>query len=55
MPMSNWDPFMIWTVSEGGAPFHTAMPSFKDTLSEQDRWAAIAYIQAHLPQAKAGR
>jgi mono/diheme cytochrome c family protein len=49
MPMSRWDPFMFWTVSDGGAPFGTAMPSFKDSLSEADRWAVIAYIQAHLP------
>ena len=52
MPMSRWDPFMFWTVSEGGAPFGTAMPSFKTSLSEADRWAVIAYIQASLPAAK---
>ncbi|HEX5379539.1 MAG TPA: cytochrome c [Phenylobacterium sp.] len=55
MPIGNWDPFMFWTVSEGGAPFGTAMPSFKASLSDQDRWAVIAYIQAHLPQVKASR
>jgi mono/diheme cytochrome c family protein len=55
MPMSNWDPFMFWTVSEGGAQFGTAMPSFKASLTDQDRWAVIAYIQAHLPQVKASR
>ena len=43
---------MYWTVSEGGAPFGTAMPSFKTSLSEGDRWAAIAYIQASLPPVK---
>jgi mono/diheme cytochrome c family protein len=55
MPMSRWDPFMFWTVSEGGAPFGTAMPSFKDSLSDADRWAVIGYIQAHLPQLNPGR
>lgn len=49
MPMSRWDPFMYWTVAEGGAPFGTAMPSFKDSLSKEDTWAVIAYIQARLP------
>jgi mono/diheme cytochrome c family protein len=49
MPMSRWDAFMYWTVSEGGAPFGTAMPSFKTSLSSENRWAAIAYIQARLP------
>jgi hypothetical protein len=42
MPMCNWDPFTIWTVSEGRVPFHTAMPSFKASLSGQDQWAVIA-------------
>lgn len=50
MPMSRWDPYMYWTVAEGGAPFGTAMPSFKQTLSEQETWAVIAYVQARLPQ-----
>jgi mono/diheme cytochrome c family protein len=54
MPMSRWDAFMFWTVSEGGAPFGTAMPSFK-SLPEADRWAVIAYIQAHLPAQAAGK
>ena len=50
MPMVRWDPFMYWTVAEGGAQFGTAMPAFKDTLSSDDIWAVIAYIQARLPQ-----
>ena len=52
MPASLWDPFMYWTISEGGALLHTAMPSFKDSLSKGDRWAVIAYIQARLPRSK---
>jgi mono/diheme cytochrome c family protein len=43
---------MYWTVAEGGAPLHAAMPSFKDTLSKDDSWAVIAYIQARLPRSK---
>lgn len=50
MPMVRWDPFMYWAVAEGGTSFGTAMPAFKDTLSEDDIWAVIAYVQAHLPQ-----
>ena len=52
MPMSRWDPFMYWTVTEGGAPLGTTMPSFKASLSKVDTWAAIAYIQARLPRSK---
>lgn len=50
MPMAQWDPFMDWTVAEGGAQLGTAMPAFKDTLPQEDIWAVIAYIQARLPQ-----
>ena len=55
MPMSRWDPLMYWTIAEGGAQFGTAMPAFKDSLSNDDIWAATAYIQARLPQVKATR
>jgi mono/diheme cytochrome c family protein len=50
MPLVQWDPFMYWTVADGGAQFKTAMPAFKDGLSKEDIWAVVAYIQAHLPQ-----
>ena len=53
MPMVQWDPFMYWTVAEGGAQFGSAMPAFKGTLSKDDIWAVIAYIQARLPQTAA--
>ena len=49
MPMVEWDPFMDWTVAEGGAPLGTAMPPFKGVLSKDDIWSVIAYIQAQLP------
>lgn len=52
MPISRWDPFMYWTVTEGGAPLHTAMPAFKNSLSADDSWAVIAYIQARLPRVR---
>ena len=50
MPMVQWDPFMYWTIAEGGAQFGSAMPAFKDTLSKDEIWAVVAYIQARLPQ-----
>ncbi len=55
MPMARWDPFIYWTVAEGGSQFGTAMPAFKDTLSADEIWAVAAYIQAHLPASKAGK
>ena len=50
MPMAQWDPFVYWTIAEGGAQFGTAMPAFKTALSSDEIWAVTAYIQARLPQ-----
>lgn len=55
MPMAQWDPFMYWTVAEGGAQFGSGMPAFKETLPKDDLWAVIAYLQARLPQADTKR
>lgn len=55
MPLSRWDPFMYWTIAEGGKPLGSGMPSFKDSLSKSDIWAVIAYIQAHLPAKAAAK
>lgn len=49
MPMAQWDAYMNWTVSEGGAPFGSAMPAFKETLSQDEIWAVISYVQNQLP------
>jgi mono/diheme cytochrome c family protein len=38
------DPFLYWTVAEGGTQLNTAMPAFKDTLQEQQIWQLIAYL-----------
>lgn len=43
------DPYLFWTLSEGGKPLGTAMPAFKDTLSAADRWKIILYLRAGLP------
>jgi len=51
MPASRWDGFMYWTVAEGGAPLGSTMPSFKQSLTKDDIWSVIAYIQARLPPA----
>lgn len=50
---SRWDPFMYWSIAEGGAPFGTDMPSFKGKLTNGDIWSVIGYIQARLPKARA--
>ncbi len=40
------DDYLFWRISEGGIPFDTAMPSYKDILDEQARWDVINYIRA---------
>lgn len=50
MPIVQRDAFMYWTIAEGGAHYGNAMPAFKDTLSRDDIWAVIGYIQARLPK-----
>jgi mono/diheme cytochrome c family protein len=49
MRMGQWHAFMYWAVAEGGEPFGTAMPAFKDSLEPDEIWAVISYIQAGLP------
>ena len=43
------DGYLFWRVSEGGAvePFlsmQSAMPAFKDVLTEQERWDVLVYV-----------
>lgn len=40
------DDYLFWRVSEGGVPFATAMPVWKETLDEQARWDVINYVRA---------
>jgi mono/diheme cytochrome c family protein len=39
------DGYLMWAISDGGAAMGSAMPAFKDTLSETDRWQIIRYIE----------
>jgi mono/diheme cytochrome c family protein len=43
------DEYLLWAISEGGAPFGTRMPAFKDALSEEQIWQIIAYMRAGFP------
>src|SRR4029078_12042671 len=40
------DSYLLWTISEGGVPFGTKMPAFKDTLSKVQIWQIVAYLRA---------
>lgn len=43
------DEYLFWSIAEGGKPFDTAMPAFKDRLSDDQVWQVIAYMRAGFP------
>ena len=40
------DAYLLWTVAEGGMPFGSAMPAYKDRLSREQIWQIISYMRA---------
>lgn len=40
------DDYLFWRISEGGVPFGTSMPGWKDMLDEQSRWDLVNYMRA---------
>jgi len=40
------DPYLLWAISEGGQPFGTQMPAFKDTLEREEIWQIVTYMRA---------
>ena len=49
-PRGRAEPYLYWTVAEGGKAFDSEMPAYKRSLSRRDIWAVIAYIRAGLPR-----
>ncbi|MEA3290712.1 MAG: cytochrome c [Pseudomonadota bacterium] len=39
------DPYLMWTLSEGGAPIATAMPAFASVLNGDEIWKIILYLR----------
>jgi len=39
----------MWTISEGGVPFGTAMPVFKEILPKASSWEIITFMRAGFP------
>lgn len=44
MPIST-DAYLDWTLSEGGAPVGSAMPSFKASLAQEQIWKIVLYLR----------
>lgn len=43
-PMAS-DAYLYWTIAEGGQPIGSAMPTFKQSLSESEIWEIIGYLR----------
>ena len=50
-PKERSDPYIYWSIAEGGVPVESEMPAFKPSLSEEDIWALSAYLRAGMPYA----
>jgi hypothetical protein len=49
------DEYLLWAIAEGGRPFGTAMPAFKDALTREQIWQIITYMRAGFPPIDEGR
>ncbi len=47
------DEYLLWTISDGGKQFDSAMPAFKDRLSRDEIWHVVAYLRAGFPASEA--
>lgn len=43
------DPYLLWSISEGGEQFDSDMPSFKNNLTRDEIWKIIAFMRAGFP------
>lgn len=50
-PKDKADPYIYWSIAEGGKAFDSEMPPFKQRMSRQDIWSLAAYLRAGMPYA----
>ncbi len=43
------DHYLLWSIAEGGKQFGTAMPAFKNRLSQEQIFQIVAYLRAGFP------
>ena len=51
-PKSRAEPYIYWSIAEGGARFESEMPAYKQQLSPDDIWSLTAYLRAGMPYAQ---
>ena len=50
-PKNRSNPYIYWSIAEGGRSFNSEMPAYKRTLSRRDIWSVTAYLRAGMPHA----
>lgn len=50
-PKTRSDPYIYWSIAEGGHAFNSEMPAYKRTLSKRDIWAVTAFVRSGMSQA----
>lgn len=50
-PKDKADPYIYWSIAEGGKAVDSEMPAFKQRLSKDDIWALTEYLRAGMPYA----
>lgn len=43
------DPYLMWTIADGGRPFGTEMPAFKARLTADQIWQILIYMRSGFP------
>jgi mono/diheme cytochrome c family protein len=48
MMMDLGDEYLFWRISEGGVmePFNSAMPAWKNSLTEEQRWQVVTFVRS---------
>lgn len=44
------DPYLLWSISDGGEEFSSEMPAFKEKLTRAEIWKIIAFMRSGFPQ-----
>jgi mono/diheme cytochrome c family protein len=47
------DGYMLWSISDGGGAFGSAMPAFKKSLTQDQIWKIVTYMRAGFPTGQA--
>lgn len=48
-PKRRAEPYIYWSIAEGGQSFGSEMPAYKRTLPKKDIWAVTAWLRAGMP------